>query len=468
MPVAIAKNEPWREQEALKRFQIISPLIQPDLDAAKQLQLRKELTEQHNLSVRTLYRYEKAYREQQFSGLKPAERKAHYSKKLPANYDDLLQEAILLKREVPERSVRQIIYILELEGRVAPGVLKRSTLQRHLYEAGYGRTQMQMYKDARKSSSKRFCKPHRMMLIQGDIKYGCKLPIGKKGAKVQVYLSSALDDHSRFPLASQWYDNQEESAVEDTFRKAITRYGKFDACYFDNGKQYVAKQLNLALSKLGIRIRFTPKNSGKSKGKIEKFHQVVDDFLRESRLKNIRTLEELNRYWRIYLEAYYEKIPHEGIAEYYTSLKEPIPEGGISPLQEFNRDSRPLVYIDTAVVAEAFRHHETRKVNKGACVSFGGKQYETKPALIGFNVEISYDPNNPEDLTVHYPGMEPFQAKPLKIGEFCDKNPTLPVCMQEEKPKTSRLLDALEKKYEEDRKMLTNAISFGSYRKEAD
>ena len=468
MPVAIAKNEPWRDQEALKRFQIISPLIQPDLDVAKQLQLRKDLAEQHNLSIRTLYRYEKAYREQQFSGLKPAERKAHNSKKLPANYDDLLQEAILLKREIPERSVRQIIYILELEGRVEPGVLKRSTLQRHLYDAGYGRAQMQMYKDARKSSSKRFCKPHRMMLIQGDIKYGYKLPVGKNGAKVQVYLSTALDDHSRFPLASEWYNSQEESAVEDTFRKAITRYGKFDACYFDNGKQYVAKQLNLSLSKLGIRIRFAPKNSGKSKGKIEKFHQVVDDFLRESKLKNIRTLEELNRYWKIYLEAYYEKIPHEGIADYYTSLKEPIPEGGITPLQEFNRDSRPLVYIDTAVVAEAFRHHETRKVDKGACISFGGKQYETKPALIGFKVEISYDPNNPKDLTIHYPGMEPFQAKPLKIGEFCDKNPTLPVCMQEEKPKTSRFLDALEKKYEEDRKMLTNAISFGSYRKEAD
>ena len=45
MPVAIAKNESWREQEALKRFQIISPLLQPDLDTAKQLQLRKELAE---------------------------------------------------------------------------------------------------------------------------------------------------------------------------------------------------------------------------------------------------------------------------------------------------------------------------------------------------------------------------------------------------------------------------------------
>ena len=468
MPVAIAKNEPWREQEALKRFQIISPLMQPDLDAAKQQQLRRELAEQHNLSVRTLYRYEKAYREQQFSGLKPAQRESRNSGKLPANYADLLQEAILLKREVPERSVRQIIFILELEGRVAPGALKRSTLQRHLYKAGYGKAQMQMYKDARQSSSKRFCKPHRMMLIQGDIKYGCKLPIGKNGAKVQVYLSSALDDHSRFPLASEWYGNQEETAVEDTFRKAITRYGKFDACYFDNGKQYVAKQLRLSLSRLGIQIHFAKPRSGKSKGKIEKFHQVVDDFLRESKLKNIRTLEEFNRYWKIYLEAYYEKMPHEGIAEYYTSLGEAVPEGGITPLQEFNRDARALIYIDTSVVAEAFRHHEARKVDKGACISFRGKRYETKPALIGFTVEVSYDPGNPDDLTVHYPGMEPFQAKPLRIGEFCDKTPTLPVSMQEERPKTSRLLDVLEKKYEEEQKMLTNAISFGSYRKEAD
>lgn len=97
---------------------------------------------------------------------------------------------------MPEWSVAQIIYILEAEGLVAPGILKRSTLERHIYRAGYGQKQMQMYKEARNSSSKRFCKPHRMMLIQGDIKYGPKLPIGKNGTKVQTYLSSAIDDHS--------------------------------------------------------------------------------------------------------------------------------------------------------------------------------------------------------------------------------------------------------------------------------
>ncbi|MDD7435667.1 MAG: DDE-type integrase/transposase/recombinase [Lachnospiraceae bacterium] len=112
------------------------------------------------------------------------------------------------------------------------------------------------------------------MLIQGDIKYGIKLPIGKNGATVQTYLSSAIDDHSRYVLHSRFYDNQEESIVEDTFHKAILKAGKFDACYFDNGSQYIARQLKSSLSRLGITIRHAPVRSGKSKGKCEKFHQI--------------------------------------------------------------------------------------------------------------------------------------------------------------------------------------------------
>lgn len=51
------------------------------------------------------------------------------------------------------------------------------------------------------------------MLIQGDIRYGPKLPIVKNAAMVQTYLSSAIDDHSRFIHASEFYDNQEERIV---------------------------------------------------------------------------------------------------------------------------------------------------------------------------------------------------------------------------------------------------------------
>lgn len=234
-------KQQWQEQEALQRFQLISPLLREDMDDAKRLQLRRQIAQENNISVRSLYRYEKAYAESQFSGLKPADRQKHRSQRLPDNFDFLLEQAIQLRKEVPERSVAQIIFILEAEGFVAPGVLKRQTLLYKDVFPGFGREHMQMYREARESSSKRFCKPHRMMLIQGDIKYGPKLPIGKNGAKVQTYLSSAIDDHSRRLLFSRFYDNQEEAIIEDTFHQAILRHGTFDACYFDNGSQYIAK-----------------------------------------------------------------------------------------------------------------------------------------------------------------------------------------------------------------------------------
>ena len=97
-------------------------------------------------------------------------------------------------------------------------------------------------------------------------------------------------------------------------------------------------------------------------------------------------------------------------------------------------------------------------------MTFGS--YETKPSLIGFMVEISYDPAKPDIITVHYPGIEPFQASPIKIGSFCDKNPTLPISMQSEAPTSSRLLDALVKKHEERVIHKADAISYASLLKE--
>ena len=458
--------ERWQDETALSRFKMIAPLCDETIDPAKRVQLRKEIASANALSYKTVKRYDEAYRKLGFEGLKPKDRLPRDSGKLPADFNELLQEAIQLRREVPSRSVDKIITILELEGRAAPGALKRSTLQRHLFDAGFGSAHLAIYREAQESSSKRFCKPHRMMLIQGDIKYGPKLPIGKKGSMIQTYLSSAIDDHSRMVLSSKFYDNQEETIVEDTFRDAILKYGAFDACYFDRGTQYIARQLRLSLAKLSMRVRHTPPKSGKSKGKVDKFHQVVDAYLEEAKAKKIRTLEELNRLWAVFLDEYYHKKPHEGIAEYYRSIGVDIPDGGITPEQEWNRDTRALKFLDARLVGEAFLHHENRKVNKGACISFRGKQYETKASLIGFTVEISYDPASPEVITVNYPGIEPFRAAPLRIGEYCDQKPELPVSMLAVEPETSRFLDALEKKHEESAKRRADAISFGAYRKE--
>ena len=58
-------RQQWQEEEALRRFQLISPLLQTGLDDAKRIQLRKKIAEENNISVRSLYRYEKAFSERQ-------------------------------------------------------------------------------------------------------------------------------------------------------------------------------------------------------------------------------------------------------------------------------------------------------------------------------------------------------------------------------------------------------------------
>lgn len=458
-------SKKWQDDQALLRYRMISPLLDESLDPAAKLELRKKLAEQHHVSPRTFYRYEKAFQEASYDGLKPSSRSKHRHQDLPDNFDELLAEAIQLKKEVPSRSVAQIILILEMEELVAPHVLKRSTLQRHLYNAGFGKKQMKKYADTRKISTKRFCRPHRMELIHADIKYGSKLPLGPNGEKVQTYLVVLIDDHSKLIVSSGFYDNQEKEVVEDAYRQAILQRGIFSATYVDNGKQFVSNQLVRALSQLGIRHYRAKPYSPNSKGRVEVFNRFVNSFLSEIRAHKITTLEELNRYWQLWVDEYYHHKPHDGIREYYESHNIPVPEQGITPQQEWDRDSRPLKYLDAGTVGRAFLHHETRIVDQGTCISFQGRKYETHAALIGAKVNIAYDPMNTESITITYEGIEPFTAHPLKIGSFCDKTPEVPASMSAVEPESSRLLEGLEKRQKARAEQRANAISFSSYRK---
>lgn len=458
------ETKKWQDEEALKRYQMIAPLLDEELDEAKKRQLRETIAEKYEISKRSLYRYEARYREEAFDGLRPMNREKRRSQALPENYDEIVGEAIQLKREVPRRSVRQIIKILESEGYAPPGVIKASTLQRYLYNAGMGVKQMKRYTEKRETTSRRFCRPHRMELLQGDIKYGPDIRLGD-GTLVKTYLSSLIDDHSRFIVQSEFYDNQRQEVVEDTFHKAILKYGKCDACYLDNGTQYTSNQLHTALARLGIRVLHAKRGACESKGKIEKFHQKVDQFIAEIRVAKVHSVEELNRKWKYFLEQDYQKEAHDGIREYYESQGVKVPGEGITPLQEFTRDTRGLVFLDAAVVSEAFLHHESRKLDNAGCFSFGDVKYEASTALANTEVEIAYDPMNTETIKVLYRDMEPVMAHRVRIGAFCDKKPELPLGMTDRVPETSRFLDALEKKYREEHQLMANALSFGDYGK---
>ncbi len=456
----------WQDETALERFKLISPLLDSALDPAKRAQLRQEIARNNGISERSLFRYERAYREGSFTGLKPVSRVTEQISGPFPGFREVLDEAILLKREVPTRSVNQIILILEGEGKVKTGLLKRSTLQEHLNKAGFSRRQMRKVAEARKGSSRRFCRPHRMMLAQADIKY-VNLPVGKKGHMKQCYICALIDDHSRYILASGIYPNQNGDIVEDVYRKAILQWGIFSATYVDNGKQFVSKQLIRALSQLGIRHLRAKPYACQSKGKIEAYNRLINSFEKECKAKGRMTLEEANKYWQYFVEEYYHQKPHDGIAEYYVSMDWEVPEKGITPQQEFTRDSVRLRFMDAGVVAKAFLHHEIRTVDKGACVNFNGRKYDVGLSLIGAKVEIVFDPMAPETITILHKGMEPFEAHPLEMSEYCKPRPKLPDTMLPVQPETSRFLDVLEKKHRQRMQQSADAISFASLRKEA-
>lgn len=122
-------KQQWQEEEALRRFQLISPLLQADLDDAKRIQLRKKIAEENHISVRSLYRYEKAFSERQFTGLKPADREKHRSQKLPENFEFLLEQAITDSKLTPRWFYKGLLDQLGLESRFYRGDSKRQLQQ---------------------------------------------------------------------------------------------------------------------------------------------------------------------------------------------------------------------------------------------------------------------------------------------------------------------------------------------------
>jgi len=446
------RDQKKAETIAEQRMQLLSPLLAEGLDPAKARQIRLRICEQTGLSERTLRRYLSQYKTDGFGGLKPKSKGERRNEDaIPPN---ILEQAILLRREIPNRSVAQIIQILEWEGRVQPGQIKRSTLQEKLAERGYSTRHMRMYAQ-NGVAARRFQQKHRNRLWHSDIKYGLYLPIGKDEAKKQVYLVTFIDDATRFVLHGEFYPTFDQVIVEDCFRKAILKYGIPEAVYFDNGSQYRTKWMNRACAKMGIRLLFAKPYSPEATGKVERFNRVVDAFLSEAALEKPKSLEKLNELFWVWLEECYQNKPHSGL-------------DGKSPETVYRSDKKPLKFIDPDIVANAFLHSEERKVDKAGCISFEGKKYEVGLSFIGCTVDVVYDPADIAELTIEYEGHAPWKVRQLTIGERAGQRPKLPECLQPLPAESSRLLIAATRKNDQRKTEQVPAISYRTVRKEGD
>lgn len=445
------RDQKKAEEIAVQRFQLIAPLLAEGLDAGKTKEVKNQICKTSGLSERTIRRYLEQYRNKGFGGLKPKGISGKIEKEAVPPH--LLEQAILLRKEAPTRSVAQIIQILEWEGLAKPGQLKRSTLQEKLTERGYSSRQMKLYSQTG-VAARRFQKRHRNQLWQSDIKFGPYLPIGPNGTKKQVYLVAVIDDATRFILHGAFYPTLDSRIIEDAFRNAIQKYGVPEAVYFDNGKQYRTKWMSRTCSKLGTRLIFAKPYAPESKGKVERFNRVVDSFLGEVALEKPNSLDRLNELFQVWLSECYQNKPHSSLGE------------NISPETAYRSDKKTLRFIGPDKLANAFLHCETRKVDKSGCISFMDQKYEVGLSFIGRQVNVVYDPAGLEELTIEYEGYSPWKAKKLVIGERSGKRPTLPSYLQTHEADSSRLLKAAEHKHQERKIDQAPAVSFRAVWKE--
>ena len=427
------------EEVAANRLQIILPLIDPSLDQSKMLELKEEASVRFGISERTIRRWISCYKEEGFEGLKPKAPESGGVSKIP---EELIQEAIRLRREVPRRSIPEIIRILEWEGKAEPGFLRKSTLQDQLQMRGYSSRQMRTYaKDT--TSARRFQKPWRNYLWQSDIKYGIYIN-GRP-----TYMVCFLDDCTRNILHSEFYDSLDQTIVQDCFRKALLKYGAPDSVYFDNGKQFRTHWMKRACGKLGIRLLYAKPYNPEGKGKQERYNQTVDSFLKEAILEKPKDLQELNRLYRVWMEECYLNQPHSAL-------------DGRTPREAYESDSHELRLLSSDIIADAFLSCEKRRVDKGGCISFQGQKYEVELGLsmIHRDVDVVYDPSDISVLTIELEGFPSCQAKPLVIQSHSALRPKLPERFEKTEPSGSRLLSAAEQKNEERDKIRRTAISF--------
>lgn len=400
-------EEEKKQEEARKKMEIIAPLLDPYLTKRERTEKEKEIAKANSLSVKTVHRYYMKYNNGGYKALLPKEQIRPETRVIP---EAVIDEAVKMLKELPTRSVVDIISTLEVEGFIEEGSIKRPTLQRNLQEAGWGKKQIRDRTFASDTAVFRFSKRHRMQVAQADVKYGPVLEI--KGRKVKTYLLAWIDDYSRYILGGTLYSSQTAFDVHKSFRKMIETYGKPVKLLCDNGSQYIAKILKDTCLRLGIAIRYCPPRAANVKGKIERYNKDVSSFVAEAQLEGFKSLEDLNNCY-----IAWEAVKHQ---EHNHSALE---NGTKTPLEMFDGDSinTPLNFVSKEELDDAFLQKSTRKVHKDGTFSLYGKVYEVENYnLRGFKVDVYYDYTKEEIVRVFNKDFGNSKVKPFKIGEDID------------------------------------------------
>jgi transposase InsO family protein len=371
-------------ESALFRYGLIAPLIHdPPPPGQQERRLREIAAKTYTIpsstrtrvSVTTLRRYLKAYREGGFDALRPRPRadKGHPRAFPP----EVLDQAVALREAQPSRTTQTLVDILARDEHLdLDRPLNVHTLTTHLRQRGKTRRLLTQTTQ----TARRFERAHVNDLWQGDAMHGPWLPDpDRPGNKRRTHLFCFIDDHSRLVPHAQFFFDEALPRMERVLKVGILRRGLPKAIYVDNGMVYSSTQFAAACATLGIqRIKASP-YSPQAKGKQERlFATLRAQFLPEVEASDIATLADLNDALLAWIECVYHRHVHSTTQQ--------------TPLDRYAAGLEHVRPADAETLRLAFLWRETRKVRRNATISLQNNTYRVDPALAGQTIDLRFDP----------------------------------------------------------------------------
>ena len=392
-----------REQIAYARYKVILPLLRLNWD--EKVELIKEIAaKEHDvgygrkekLSTRTLWRWLKKFTEEGLKGLMPKERSD--KGKIRVIENDKLNRALELKKELPKRSARKVIRLMELSKELKENEIKIPTLTKIFKQKGYTKQELT---GIQPKIRRRFQRDKPNSLWQGDVKDGIWLPDPDNPSKMKkIYAVQFIDDCSRILPWGEFFWDEKLPCLEIVFKKAIEERGIPDQVYVDCGKIFCSDQFKLICADLGIEIIYAA--DGPSKGKIERINRTLDDDLFPELIHaGVKTLEETNKFFHLWREEDYHKRIHS--------------QTGKRPIEAWS-EIKDIRKVSREKLDQIFLWRDNRTVDKNTClIAYETNLYEVTPGLRGKRVEIRFNPFDLSKIFIFYQGEFQCMATPYHM-----------------------------------------------------
>jgi putative transposase len=389
---------------------------------------------ERRFSARTLWAWWSAYQRHGLDGLLPKPRKDRGT--LRALSPEVLDAAIAARREIPSRSTATVIDVLETQGRVVRGQLRRATLDRHLAHAGASRRRLRALGDKRYIRLL-FERPNQFWV--GDYHEAPLLWDPARQRYRTLHLCAVIDHYSKLVPHAAWYPTEQIATLEDCLKQAILARGLPEALYVDNGAAYRADQFAFACAHLGIRLRHSAPYASEGRGAIERWNRTVAEQVEpELRALRLEDRREIQLRFEAWLEQRYHLTVHEAT--------------GQAPLDRFAAPDFTPRYPEPVLVAETFRIRVRRKVHpKTITVEVADVAFVVEPHLRGRWVHVHYDPHDLRDVLIYLDGQRVQRALPQRPNEPPQPRPERPTVT----PPAFDYLGALRAEY--DRRIVAEA-----------